>query len=40
MKDDTLLSKVTQDAVEKLEDEHRYVKAWRVLHPLDSIISC
>lgn len=40
MKDGTLLTKVTQDAVEKLEDEPRYVKAWRVFHPLVSTISC
>ena len=40
MKDGTLLSKVTQDAVEKLEDEPKYLQAWKVLYPLGSTISC
>lgn len=40
MKDGTLLSEVTLDAVVKLEDEPRYLKAWRVLCPLGSTMSC
>jgi len=39
MKDGTLLCKGTQDAVEKMEDEPRYLEAWTVLYPLGSTIS-